>query len=393
MKSLTKVVLASLLAVAPVVAAVGTASANSELVPASRLAIPYWDINGGRSTLILVTNVSKTVDLGASATPTAGVHIEFYDKTCSRTNKTFKLSKGDIDQLDLKSGAFNLTGDPDLPSGLGFADIDVRATPAGTTSASIERNVLMGTVIIADSGGDFAVAYPAASILGSAASGLAGGTIVTRNAQGNAAVWTGAYEPLPARVFVPMFFAEGGPASTTSTLAIASPADGNWDSSGFGEAPGQDLNADANGNLIDATVQFWDGCENPESPGIEGHMIFGSLKDLFGNRADQTLFPWKTSTACTGQFPSIDEFSGAFIGWIDIPNASVPDFGLAGLPTAAGEGVDAERGMVGVLIQNSGKQGDATRLWGDPEYNTLGTNPRDGFYSLVDFLNFADIAP
>jgi len=67
MKTFTRWLLVLLLVAVPLMAVIQTASANTELVPASRLVAPYWDVTAGRSTLILLTNVSKSVDLTANA--------------------------------------------------------------------------------------------------------------------------------------------------------------------------------------------------------------------------------------------------------------------------------------------------------------------------------------
>jgi hypothetical protein len=378
-----------MLAVAPLVAAVGTASANTELVPAARLAIPYWDISAGRNTLLLLTNVSRAVDLRGAAFH-GEVHIEWYNKDCSRTDIPVQLSPEDIDQLNLSNPATN------LPGTQGYADIDVRNV-ASNVGTSLQYNVLLGTVVVSDSVSDFVIAYPAASDIGSSSTGV-GGNIVTRNIDGSgrALVWTGSYEPFPSRVFVPMFFAEGGPTNTQSLLAIAALPNGNWGQGALGEAPGQDVTTfvpggPASTTLISANTQVYDGCENRQSKPISGHYILGSLGSLFGPNVTQTP-PWKNilPNDCHGaqNFPHVDEFSGASVGWIDIPNTTDPSIGDSG--------DEFDRGMVGVLIENADsigpspatQQGDVTRLWGDPAAGFRG-----GVYTNVDGVSHCDINP
>ncbi|PWB47451.1 MAG: hypothetical protein C3F12_05640 [Candidatus Methylomirabilota bacterium] len=408
MKSLTKGILASMLAVAPLVAAVGTASANTELVPAARLAIPYWDVTSGKSTLILLTNVSRFVDLtGAPMTDgvttlTGQVHIEWYDKSCTRTDVPVELSPGDVDQLDLTNPSLA------LPGTQGYADIDVRDT-ATTTGTSVQFNVLLGTVVIGDSTNDFAIAYPAASGIGSSTLGV-GGNIVARanDGSGNAAVggWTGSFEPFPARVFVPMFFAEGGPINTQSLLAIAALPNGNWAGGALGEPPGADAVSTSlinPGTLITANTEVFDGCENHSSRPISGHYILSSLGSLFGTIINQTNWHNILPEDCHGvsNFPHVDEASGAvpgaFIGWIDIPNsADIGPLNVAGLSTRGDAGDEFDRGMVGVLVEsNDTAQGDVTRLWGDPagggDHLNVATGSRNTRYTNVDFVDHCDI--
>lgn len=424
MKSFRKVAIAAMLAVAPVMA-VGTAWANTELVPGSRLVAPYWDVSGDRSTLVFITNASTKANLvaGTSAADLKGtcnlgaalpgtncfVHLEFYDKTCVNIDYPMDLSKTDIDQFDLNTDG-DLSGVRSLPSQLGWLDVDVRKALQGSghTNTGVQANVLMGTVVISDSGSDFAVAYPMAASQGSANSGI-GGDIVTRNDQGNALAWTGGYESFPARVFVPMFFAEGSNhgVTFTSTLAIAGPAQ----AIAGGEAPGQDLHDDVTtpsldeGILINAAVDIYDACERGVSDSLTGHYIIGTLDELF---IQQVTAPYLTAN-CGTAYPvaDIDRKPGqaggnatdAFIGgWIDIRNGLAVDTEL-NLP----------RGLVGVLVQNTASRGDATRLWGDCSYGptsdggtyidansggvlngTPGCRPS---FSLVNGVNHHDIHP
>lgn len=440
MKSFRKVAIAAMVAVVPAMA-VGTAWANTELVPGSRLVAPYWDIRTaeGRSTVMMIANVSRranlqkgadvgqlsgtcnlespTGDTGVAGTNCA-VHLEFYDKTCDNVDLTIDLSKQDIDQLDLLNDS-DLGGVRTLDSGYGWVDIDVRRaiTGSGHTNTSVQANVLVGTVVISDSDADFAVAYPMAASQGSADSGQSGAAkfdIVSRDGQGDANVWTGAFESFPARVYVPMYFAEGvnGSYTFTSTLAIAGPAQ----SIRGGEAPGQDLEDDTTtpsineGILIDAEVDVVDACENAVSDDLKDHYIAGALQKagsvgLF--TADVTAPFNTTGTIGTCVTPSADvdrKASGAFQGgYIDIANNALGlkfSGGVSGSQGSPSYGI--ERGLVGVLVQQatagSSKTGDAMRLWGDCSYGTDGaggvasTGCRTS-YSLVNSVSHNDLKP
>lgn len=381
MKSFRSMAIAAIVAVVPAMAA-GTAWANSELAPASRLVAPYWDVSGDRDTLLFLTNVSPIANLiptatsedlngtcnlgsvGASTDMKCGVHLEFYDKTCINQNTTIGLSPLDIDQLDLGVDS-DMSVPRGLPSKLGWVDIDVRKGGATVDSASVQANVLLGTVLITDSGSDFAVAYPMASSVGSASSGI-GEDIVTRIGGGFADAWSGDFETFPARVFVPMFFAEGSNygQTFTSSLAIAGPAQ----SINGGEAPGQELNDDD--TLVDVSVLLYDACENPQSDRIVDHYIFGTLDELFG---PTVTAPYNTT--CTYPAADVDrKTSGPFQGgWVDLQNrafARLTSGGTLTLDSGNPEGLHRSypRGLVGVLVQNTASQGDATRLWGDCAY-------------------------
>jgi hypothetical protein len=365
--------------------------------------------------LFLLTNVSKSQDLTSIiGFPFRGVHVEFYDKTCTRANIEVFLSAGDVDQINIKALGTQTA------NGQGWADIDVRAGTAQTDEDSLQCNVLLGEVVTADSAGDFAVAYPMASSIGS--SNKRGGlidcdsTIVHHDSNGSATDWHGRYEPFPSRVFVPFFFAEGGPLGMKSQLVLAAPADGNWydaDAAGGncnpggatgvcanGESPGQDL---GRGDLMAGTAIFFDGCENQESRPFGGHWINSPLSDitLLGAKADQG-WPWTADVLCKigapaagGTFPHVDgDYQGAFVGWVDLPN-TLPDSSAKLHGASGGDFWNGPnkypRGMVGVLIQNTTigkKEGDAVRLWGDPSDGGRGDREP---YSSVDEVDHSDL--
>lgn len=435
MKSFRKAVIATMLAVAPVLA-VGTAWANTELVPGSRLVAPYWDISGDRGTLLFLTNVSRranlqkgadigqlngTCNLGGGGVGQVGsncaVHLEFYDKTCDNINLTIDLSKQDIDQIDIGTDS-DMGGVRGLASKLGWVDIDVRRaiTGSGHTNTSVRANVLLGTVLISDVGSDFAVAYPMAASQGSSdgTSGVSVLDIVSRDGQGDANVWTGAFESFPARVYVPMFFAESNSAlnngqSFTSTLAIAGPAQ----SIRNGEAPGQDLEDDLSTGsidesiLIDAEVDVVDACENAQSDDLVSHYIFGTLDELFINQVTAAYNGTGTIGTCVYPSGDVDRKASGYFqgGFIDIANNAIAHSWIGGVDVGSGGGNEIERGLVGVLVQHNSattanvpSKGDTTRLWGDCAYGTdgAGGNASTGCrrsFSLVEDVSHADILP
>jgi hypothetical protein len=386
MRNVTRWLLAGALTLTPLAGVVGTASANTELVPAARLVAPYWDVRGGVDTFLMLTNVSGH-DL---QTPNEGIHLEFYDKTCARVNETIDLSAGDIDQLQLTVKPL-LKGV--LASDFGWVDIDVRDDDAAQNDPSLELNYLVGTVIVVDAAKDFAIAYPMASSIGSSVNGWHG-TIVTRDSAttGAALAWNGTYEPYPSRLFVPMFLADGTDAASgqvfSTSLYVAPVANGNWAGPSVGpavngEAPGQAVGTETACSsglgtcALDLAIVIWDGCEENVSAPKKAHYFQGTLTGLFtAQRMDRVNW---TAAKCdpshlVGNYAGLDEYSGGPTGWIDIINST-------------GETTTDEspfkRGMVGVLVGtviNTGNQfGDATRLWGDPEFSG-----RNGIYTQVN---------
>jgi hypothetical protein len=409
MKTFARWLGALLLVATPMMVAIDFASANTELVPASRLVVPFVSATSTRPTFLLLTNASAKNLVGN--TTTAGVdgsiHLEFYNKSCTRTDRFVHLSSNDTDQIDVV--ATDLNG----AQTVGFVDIDVRADDAAA-STSIQENALLGTVVITDTAADFALSYPMAASIGSARSG-ADNAIVTRDpASGFAVTWTGRYEAFPTTIMVPGYYAEGGTgggAITESLLAIASPADGNWygqvaGTTGFGEAPGQQLTT-ATALINMPLVSVYDGCEIPISRNVAGHYVSGSLVTLLSvqlNRDLSTPAPlgW-TSGKCGNTFGGLDEVSGAPIGWINMPNIScvrsananfagiTACVGAANAPTSTQAKI---RGVVGVLFEVTQVTGalpragaDVTRLWGDPStiYNQTGCRTSDGGTTDVRF--------
>ncbi len=467
MRSLFRGILGTVAAAALVVGMVVPAFANTNLVPASRLIAPFFDISSGRDTFYLLTNVSNIVNLNQVTFTDAigntlgpwGVHLEHYGQSCGRVDESDRLTPSDIDQFDLgvstssivassigagqAIGPVTASATQSGVAGRGWSDIDVRfGSGTLTSSTSIQANVLMGTVVITDSVADFALAYPMASIIGtnygantSGGFGGIGGAIVTRGAFGFATNWSGRYEPLPARLLVPAFFAEGTDSSGPNAgqlfsafLAIAGPPDGNWSGSGNGEAPGQQTSSTAIANLALNFIIF-DGCEVNFSTNLVSHYLNNFYANLFGGTTNRST--WSTAK-CGVAFGGRDELSGQAVGWMDITQNNVSagvGSSCTTFPTSSatlaspGTGVCQPRGLVGITIENvSGTGivkglGDVTRLWGDASpwgavagafaFNAkcVGTSggstqvafggsnaqgPLNCFYSLVDRVNHND---
>lgn len=416
MKTFTRWLLMLLLVAIPMMAVINTASANTELAPASRLVAPYITNTATRSTFILLTNVSAVDLRGNSVAPAASaVHAEFYNSTCNRTDRPLRLSPNDIDQVNVVATDF-AGGDT-----RGFVDLDVRASEA-STAASQRANVLMGHVIITDSASDFALSYPMAAGLGSSQGNVSLSTIVTRNiASGRAAVWTGRYEAFANHLYVPGFYAEGGSGSgsiSESLMAIASPADGNWYGASaagvnYGEAPGQDLALPAGSVLISMPLtNIYDGCEVVESRPLSGHYVNGALTTLYDSTLSRTGPPPWSVALCGLGFGGLDELSGSPVGWITLPNISCARAATdtagsiatgactatgggfvngastggpgTGLPTAA---LGKLRGITGVLFEvtvvasSSTRGADVARLWSNPLSITGQTGCRDSAFA------------
>ncbi len=435
MRSLFRGTFVTLAALALVFGMMAPAFANTNLVPASRLVAPFFDISSGRDTFYLFTNVSGNVNLtGASfnASPTLGpwgVHLEHYGQSCDRIDETDSLTPFDIDQFDLlvnsvvrnaisagqAIGSVTASATQSGVAGRGYSDIDVRfGAGVLTSSKSIQANVLLGTVVITDGPSDFALAYPMTSIIGTAFSGLIGGTIVQRDSNGTATAWSGRYEPLPARLFVPAFFAEGTDTSGSNAnqtfaafLAIAGPPDGNWSGTGNGEAPGQATN----GNILQLNMLVFDGCEKNVSFNFPSHFVNNFYTNLFGANTNRSTW---TTALCGVAFAGRDELSNQAVGWIDITNTnnscgnSTSCTSTLATP-GVNNGVGQKRGMTGITIENvvqtvggSLKIGDVVRLSGDPSpwgkvggafaFTAVCAVPSTCNFSLVDLVNHSDIA-
>ncbi len=422
-------------AIALLVGPVDRSAANTELVPAARLVAPFFDISPGRDTFLILANVSRWVKLDGTtfACGRAGtcgpfmVHLEFYGQSCERIDYTTLLTPGDIDVIDLGLNAVTSgVTDPgqalgpvspsSTQSGLrgrGWVDIDVRFCQAGVCQESdpgVQANVLVGTVLIVDIVTDVATTYPMAPSMGIADHGLLG-RIVRRDPQGRAIEWTGRYEPFPNRLFVPAFFAEGQPPLSifgkfhAAFLALAAPADGNWDGSGNGEAPGQRIGPPAGPGapLINVEADVFDGCESSITVEFASHYVNNFLSLLMPALPQR---PSWTDAKCGASFPGRDELSngenggqpGQPVGWIDLQNAAIacdqttPGPGASNCPAysssstvtdfhSAGVGTGQRRGMVGVLLESESFRFlspfpgvrprtqllslTASRLWGD----------------------------
>jgi hypothetical protein len=434
----------TVLAVAALLLSVsGRALANTELVPAARLIAPFFDISEGRDTFLILANVSRWVHLdgttftcGRAFSETCGpfgVHLEFYGQSCARLDTNMFLSPGDIDVTDLRlnpaTSGGSLPGGPLGPvtasptqsgrGGRGWVDIDVRFAAGGgptTADPGVAANVLMGTVLIVDTVTDVAAAYPMASGIGFSANGLLG-RVVRRNASGRAVEWRGYYEPFPSRLFVPAFFAEFNTSRIARSihgvfLALAAPADGNWDAGGNGEAPGQQIGSPGSPGepLINVNALSFDGCEHSVSSFFSSHYVNNFLSSLMPVIPPRAVW---TDANCgageagnAGTYPGRDQHSnienggqpGQPVGWIDLQNLALacdnttPGAGASNCPAysfastattlhAPGVGNGQRRGMVGVLLEGDGfrlpglggfrapqtrfSSLAATRLWGD----------------------------
>lgn len=387
MKTFTRWLLALLLVAIPSMAVVNTASANTELVPGSRLVGPYVTLKSGQSTFIVLTNVSS-LELrpgGGLINSNGGVHLEFYDKTCTRSSTTMQLSAKDVDQLNVSltnAGALATSSE-------GFVDVDVRDSTVFTdalTAAGVRANALLGTVVISDTTNDFVLAYPMASMLGSSgnvhSSANQQNVIVTRGAAGAATGWNGRYEPLPNRLFLPMFFAEGSPVATT-LLSVVTPPDGNahgiggLTNGGNAEAPGQNLavpgGAPAGTAMMSIGALIFDGCEKSQNAPISGHTLMGALSTVFANNAAAVnRANWSAANCTNGVFPGLDELSGNPVGWIDLPNTTFHR--NATLAPTQINATNFVRGMAGIFFESQtgapAKVADVTRLWGNPFTST-----------------------
>jgi len=450
MRAFTRLMIVMLLVGAPLLGVMSSASANTELVPASRLVAPFIDISSGRDTFLLITNVSNWLPLtrtafnigpigtpGVTVADTLGltVHLEFYAANCTTSSRTIDLTPSDIDQLDLLvnpsligslPGKSPATAFESGVAGRGWVDIDIRRAPGLALSQSVQANVLLGTVVISDFANDFAFAFPMAASVGSSATGL-GGVIVTRSP---AILWSGRYEAFPPRLFVPAYFAEGiGTGANlgqvfSTFLAVAAPADGNW--SGIdsrdgnatlnnGEPPGLTIGAGGTigGDLINIPNSIlFDGCEEFQDRALNGHFINHSLGSIYStvslDRAN-----WTAANCVNHIFPGLDEFSGQAVGWVDLPNGLLSNnvAGRSSAATTGGIGVNRPRGMVGVFVENivggtpALHLGDATRLWGDCAFTqveqanqpctygeAVGATPVTCACSLVDTVCHLDTA-
>lgn len=407
MKSFTRWLLALLLVAAPTIAVVQTASANTELVPASRLVAPFVTVESGKATFLLLVNTSSTVrltDVSGVNAIVGGVHVQFYDKACARNDIIVRLSERDIDQVNVTTTNFTGTNLK------GYADIDVRNTTIYTDSEaapSIRENVLLGTVLVSDSTNDFAFSYPMAASLGSAASGAAGGTIVTHNSSGAALAWTGRYEPYPSRVYVPIFYAEGTDsqgATVSGFLSVVTPADGNWHGAGTSagagaEAPGEAISVLSGSNPLTLGTLIFDGCEAQGSANISGHTIMDTLTNLFtAGVANRTNWTTANCSISGGPiFPGRDELSSEPVGWMQITNTSTQ---CKGSSSGCGGTLNPPRGLVGLFFESSvggspsKKMADNSRLWGDPNQGSRelasggGCTTSGGVATTCQYTNF-----
>jgi hypothetical protein len=393
-----------LLATAVVAGTVAPASANTELVPGSRLVYPYIDISSARETFLIITNS------GGLYLP---VHVEFYSQSCLRTDRRVDLTGKDIAALQVSTQVDQAA----LPAvannqfqqniaGIGWADVDVRYLPNCTTTSnlagcsSVEYNGLMGTAVIIDIDQDWAFAYPAAASQGSAANGfsttttiiggnavtLPAGVIVTRNPSGFATAWTGTYETYPSTHMIPAFFAEDPCAAASPTLkafiSLVGPADA-WRK----EGPGAPLGTSTLLVQLNNSSAY-DGAENAISVNAEAHHVNGRLCTVFGNSiAPRTLYHDPPGYASFDIIPGPFGTSKNAVGWLELSNAITSPSSSTSAPapnpsfttTAGFDNSVRPRGLVGLIFEiqqgdflsfggTSGpvNTADVVRSWADP---------------------------
>lgn len=371
----TRISVLALLATALAVAGMtAPALANTELVPGSRLVFPYLDIQSGRETFLLITNAGNL---------NAPVHMEFYAQTCAPTDRRLDLTPKDIAAVQV-SKAVDIANFPAVSgssyqqniAGIGWADLDVRGSetifigqPWTACSndlvgcPSVEYNGLMGTAVILDIGGDFAMAYPAAASQGSSGEGFLFtggfpiGEIVRRNASGFATTWIGTYETYPDTLLVPAFFAEDlcsapTPVPLRAFVSFVGPADA-WRK----EAPGSNVGGSTAVLVAVQNSIVYDGAEHTQSITFNAHHVNGRLCTVSTNsvaaRTQYDITP--------GQYATSDETLGAKnqVGWMQLRNlAATPTSSTTGpnpnpaFSTTAGfDNSGRNRGMVGLLFE------------------------------------------
>ena len=391
-----------LVLVAAALAVVGMqtpASANTELVPGSRLIFPYTDISSGRETFLLITN---------AGTSNVSAHLEFYAQDCSKTDVPRTLSEKDLDvvivsqEVGLPFFTVGTGTAQQAIAGIGWVDLDVRnnCTNSLVGCRGIQYNGLMGDAVVIDVVKDFAFAYPAASSQGSAGSGGTFGTIVVRDVE-LAARWEGSYETYPSTILIPGYFAEDEclPTDTLSAfISVVGPADA-WRK----EAPGSRWAA--NNALVFLDGSVYDGDENARSVTATAHQVNGRLCSVFrGQTPARGSFFLTSNFAQWGRFPSTDFLSDQAVSWlelsnvIEVPNGTadhdVPLGVIGNSHFTGGNGFDDSRryrGVVGVLWEIQAddfvsgvtvKTADAIRAWADPatqiDYPCFGTEGPSG---------------
>lgn len=382
------------------------ASANTEMIPGSRLVFPYVDITTGRQTFLLLTNASNSI--------TAPTHLTFYGQNCQRNDQTITLTPQDIAAISVNAALGSAAALPATPSpagskqtasdGIGWVDVDVRDAANLRNSPSYQLNALMGEAVIIDTVKDFAFAYPAAAAQGSTAQGTQGsltttttvisgntrtistGQILTRATAGDFVnAWTGIYETYASQVLFPAFFAEDLCTAATPTLtafiAVAGPADGFRK-----EAPGSELNSSTGAvtTLVNSTGDVFDGEEHTTSVAAFAHLLNGRLCTVYPTVKARTQY----AASGGASYATLDSTLGAVnaVGWFNLDNTQAtpvgPNAGSATLPNnpdfTTGNGFDVsarQRGVTGVLFEiqagdlvasTAVKTGDALRNWNDP---------------------------
>lgn len=376
------------------------ALANEEMHPGGRLFYPLWDVGtstsgvGNKLTFIIITrlalfNVDQPADRslgGAGSTynplnncrpghttahPAGGlvssnddVHLQWYGKSCDKTDEVIRTSCGDIDLIFLSAGNlsahYNASTDQQ-----GALDVHFTINATGLPDQRVEENTLMGHAVIVDPAG-WAATYPAAAAKATSCS-------FCDNADGGTDV---GYEPYPTEVFLPFALVDETSNNITNFLSL-------WAPTFF---PGGNLKSTS----FSVQWSWYDGRERRFDGSTGGHSIMQSLKSLDPTRfvkgnfvcghaanldqAENDGFPRAetgNAEACgaagsadtvhsSDNLPGITKQTSTPIGWWEFfkpisgnNEGNFPNF----------SGVLPVRGLVGVVLTSTGAVGDATRLW------------------------------
>jgi hypothetical protein len=371
------------------------AMANEEMHPGGRLFYPLWDVSGSRLTFIIITrlplfNVDQPVDRSTSsyatydtrnncrpnhttAHPAGGVfpgvnddvHLQWYGKSCDKTDEVIKMSCGDIDLIFLSAGnlATHYNTSPDQ---IGALDVHFTINGTGLPDKRVEENSLLGHAVIVDpAGSGWAATYPAAAAKATRCN-------FCDNADGGTDV---GYEPYPTEVFLPFALADDSSGGISNFLSL-------WAPTFF---PGGNLK----GTAFSVQWSWYDGRERRYDGSTGGHSIMQTLKSMDPLRflkanfvcghatnldnAENDGFPRTDSDSencitigaldtihTSDNLPGASKQSSTPIGWWDFfkPISGNNEGNFPGYP-----GLLPVRGLVGVVLTSTGDVGDATRLW------------------------------
>lgn len=399
MKGWSHVALVVLLAMSVAIPAVtmtlpAPALANEEMHPGGRLFYPLWDVSNNRLTFIIVTrlalfNVDQVADrsLGdasrttyntnnncrpfhSTAHPAGGllssnddVHLQWYGKSCDKTDEVIRMSCGDIDLIFLSAANLNFHYNASADQ-QGALDVHFTINNTGLPDQRVEENTLMGHGVIVDPAG-WAATYPAAAAKATSCS-------FCDNADGGTDV---GYTPYPTEVFLPFALLDETQGGLTNLLSL-------WAPSFF---PGGNLKSTS----FSVQWSWYDGRERRFDGSTGGHSIVQTLKSLDPGRfvksnfvcghattldqAENDGFPRTDANpeACntpgaadvvhtSDNLPGATKQSSTPIGWWEFfkPISGNLEGNFPGY-----SGLLPVRGLVGVVLSSTGGVGDATRLW------------------------------